>query len=186
MEYTKAEKFQARFQDEQGAGAEADATGADGGVVNRDFVGGVEGAERAGQFVEIEAEEVGAEGGDGLGLGIGELDDLSGEGEFRGGIERGGPELGGAVAGGESEPAENGVHACAGVEEIGGGVALEGDHFFPGEGVVAGAVLAEIRVLDRADADHCGDGGALFGGQLAGFLVNEAAGAFDGFVEEIA
>ena len=128
---------------------------------------------------------MGAEGGDGLGLGVGELDEFAGEGEFGGGFQRGGGGLGGGVAGAGVEFAEDGVDARDGVEEVGGGVALEGDHFFPGEGVVAGAILGEVGVLHGAYTDDGGDGGALGFGELAGLFVHQAAGAVDGLLEQV-
>mmetsp|Transcript_790 Transcript_790/g.2883 ORF Transcript_790/g.2883 Transcript_790/m.2883 type:complete len:509 (-) Transcript_790:586-2112(-) len=46
--------------------------------------------------------------------------------------------------------AEDGGDACVGVEEVDGGVAFEVEHAVEAEGVVGGAVVAEVGVLDRA------------------------------------
>ena len=90
----QAEEREARFEREQRASAEHQATGAQCGIVDEDFIGGVERAVLAGEFVEIETKEVRAQRLAGLAEGIREFHELAGQrdlggrlGRSRGGVE---------------------------------------------------------------------------------------------------
>lgn len=111
--------------------------------------------------------------------GFGELGELQGEGAF-GGVGEGHFSWRGEVT---AELAEDGTGADVGVDEVGCGVALEGEHFVPTKLVVCEAVLGEFGILDGADADDFRDGGFFFVGEA--FAVgDDGGGAFDGFVED--
>ena len=84
---------------------------------------------------------MGAEGLGGEAQGVGELHQLAGEGELGRGLGRRGPGLGLAARRARARPPEDRVDAGDRIEEVGRGVALQGDHLVPGEHVVAGAVL---------------------------------------------
>jgi hypothetical protein len=80
------------------------------------------------------------------------------------------------------EFAEDGAGADVGVDEVGGGVALQGEHFVPTEFVVGEAILRELGVFDGSDADGFGDGGFFFWGETFPICDHGNGGAFDGFV----
>ena len=87
--------------------------------------------------------------------------------------------------------AEDAFHAGVAVLHVGGGVAGHGEHLVVAKDVVAGAVVGEVGVFDRADADPLGDRAPIFLGEErfgAGIVVvaDDLVGAFDGFIERLA
>lgn len=84
---------------------------------------------------------------------------------------------------------ENAAHTGVAVLHVSGGVAVHGQHFVVAKDVVAGAIMSEVGVFDRADADSLGDLMALVGVEqrlVAGVVVgaDDFMGALDGFVEQ--
>jgi hypothetical protein len=183
LQRAQPSRVQAGFQHQQRAGAEEQAAGAHRRVLDRDLVGGVEGAELAGEFVEIGAEEMRAEVRGGELHGVGELDELAREGEF-GGVSnawrRPRPR-----AGFEAELAEDAVDARDGVEQVGGGVAVEGDHLVPREHVVAGAVLREVGVLHGATPTTAAMAARSASGSSALLPSTSAVGALGGLGQQV-
>ena len=127
--------MQASLELDQGAVAQQQAPGAHGRVVHDDLVGGVESAEFAGEFVEMEAEKMRPQGVGGQLHGIGEFHELAGEGHFLRGFGRRGGNChrNGGVAGAgdrwiisvESGLPEDRADARDRIEQVGGGVALQ-------------------------------------------------------------
>ena len=76
------------FQHKEGLRAEEEPAGADCGVVHQHLVRGVEGAEFARQLVEVEAQEMRAQGVGGQTDGVGEADELAREGYLAGRLKR--------------------------------------------------------------------------------------------------
>ena len=81
--------------------------------------------------------------------------------------------------------AQDAADARVGVLQVGRGVALEAEHRVPAEHVVGGARLAEVGVLDRADADLARHRGARVVGQVGVLLRHQPRGARDRFVEQV-
>src|SRR5690606_22836133 len=114
---------------------------------------------------------------------VGEFDKFAREGDLGRGDGRGvhaGQRLGRGV-----QFAKYGVNARDGVEQVGGGVAFEGDHLVPREQVVAGAVLRQVGVLHRADSDDLGDQALFLRREVGVAGGDETVGAFDGLVEQV-
>ena len=84
----------------------------------------------------------------------------------------------------QAELPEDRANPAHGIQQVRGGVALEGEDLVPGENIVAAAVLRQIRVPDGADPDGAGDVAPLGLGQLRGFLGDEREGAFLGLGEQ--
>ena len=80
----RPEEAEAGLQDEEGARAQQEPARADGGLVDDHLVGVVEGAEFPGELVEVEAEEVRAQGLGREPHGVGELDQLARERDLAG------------------------------------------------------------------------------------------------------
>lgn len=126
---------------------------------------------------------MGSEFGDGVFEGGWKFHDFPGEGEFFGGFE-------GEIAvplGIDLDLCltEYGMDACDGIEEVGCGVAFEGEDFVPGEDVVGGSVLREVGIFEGAEADDpCN---VFAGGFIEGwvFFSDDLVGAVDGFLEEV-
>ena len=144
-----------RSQRREAAGAEGVGFGLEHGAVLEEL------AVAAGQLEEIGGEVVGAVVGDDAVEGFGELEQGEGEGAFlgRGQARIGCRDVGCADCGLTSTPRflEDAPHAGVAVLHVGGRVAGHGEHLVVAEDVVAGAVVGEVGVLDRADADPLGD-----------------------------
>ncbi|MNO93814.1 hypothetical protein D3C76_854200 [compost metagenome] len=84
-----------------------------------------------------------------------------------------------------AEFAEHASHAGVGVQQVGRGVAFEVQHQVEVEAVVAGAVLRQVGVFHRADADDFGDVAQLVFGQFRVLLFHQVVGAFLRFGEQI-
>ena len=159
-----AEEGEALLEDAGGEVAEGQAGGAGGAFGLEDRTVFVEAGKFAGEIVEVGAEEIGT-----VFVGHGfqdeaEIEEAAGEDDFFGGFQNQGGRGGGGVRGGFAGFAEDAANTSVGVEEVGGGVALEGEHFVPTEDVVALAVLGEVGVFDGAEADAAGDLAAGFFG----------------------
>ena len=81
------------------------------------------------------------------------------------------------------------LHAGVAVLHVRGRVAGHGQHLVVAEDVVARAVVGEVGVLDRADADPLGDLSAVFLGEQRlgpGVVVfaDDRVGPLDRFVEQ--
>ena len=182
----QAEELQPGLEQQQRAVAEDEAAGPHGRVVHRDLVGVVEGAELAREFVEIGAEEVRAQvAARRRRARRGSATSLRARASSAGVSNGVAPASGAAVARRQAELAEDAVDAGDGVEQVGGGVAVERDHLVPRKHVVARAVLREVGVLHRADADDLRDGAALGLGQLGILLADQPVGALDRLGEEV-
>jgi hypothetical protein len=158
-----------------------------------DRAGIVKRRERPGQVVQVRGQNVRPIILDGPVQGLGKPQEGFAEGEFlrrRQGNRRGiGPvRLGLVVALAEDAP-----HARVRVLHVRSGVAVEREHLFPREDVVAGAVLGEVGVLDGPDADLARDVfflvvrqrlGAAEGHVLGVLLRHEVQGAFLGLVQQ--
>ena len=81
--------------------------------------------------------------------------------------------------------AEDGLDTGVGVLQVGGGVAFKRQHQIPVEDVVGGAVLGEIRILDRAHGDGVHHLGLLFGREVAVAALQQGAGALFRFVQQV-
>ncbi|MMZ66887.1 hypothetical protein D1872_294210 [compost metagenome] len=78
--------------------------------------------------------------------------------------------------------AEDGLDAGVGVLQVRGSVAFKRQHHVPVEDVVCGAVLGEIRILDRAHGDGVHHLGLVFGAEIAVAALRQGTGALFGLV----
>ena len=85
----------------------------------------------------------------------------------------------------DSPLCEHALDARVGVLQIGRGVAVEGEHRFPVEDVVAGAVLRQVGVLHRTDANRAGDYGRFGVAELGILGLDQRPRPHDRFVQEI-
>ena len=176
--------MQAGLQHRERAVAEQQPARVHGRVFHDDFVGGVEGAEFAGEFVEVEAEKMRAQRVGGERHGVGKLDELPRQRKFLRGLGR--ARAGhGRLRGVEPGLAENAADAGDGVKQVGGRIALERDHPVPREDVVAGAVLREVGVLHGGHADDVRDGAALGLGEIRVLRAHEREGAVAGLAKQV-
>ena len=68
--------------------------------------------------------------------------------------------------------------------QIGGRVAVHGQHLLPVEDVVAEPVLGEVGILDGAQADDLGHPGPGFRVEVGAVLIDDLARLGDGLVEQ--
>ncbi len=178
-----AEGVEAVAEDLAGEVAEGEAGGADGFFGFEDLAGFPEAGEVTGEVVEIVAEVIGAAVvGDGF-EGETEEEEVFGQGDF-GGVGEAELIVRGAGVGGGGF-AEDAAGAGVGVLEVGGGIALEGEHLVPIEDVIALSVGEEVGVFDGAEADDAGDLASLGFVEVGAFLGDDGVGAILGFVEEV-
>lgn len=177
-----AEEVEAGNQDGAGAGAKQEAAGADGRFIYHNFIGIVKGAVRSGEFVEVVAEEVRAQVIQGEVEGTGEAHEFAGEGAL--GISFEGACVFDWCLRVEFGFAENAVDARDGIEEVGGGVALEAEHAIPIEDIILSAVGGEVCVFKGTDSDRFGNDVSFGFSEFGVFLGDHGEGAFACLIEK--
>lgn len=109
--------------------AEQEAAFPNGGIIDNDFIGIVEGAEGAGQFEEVCAEDVRTQISEDKINGARKADEFFAEGDFLGCFEVGCVWEVGCIR--LFCFAKDAVDPSHGVEQVGGSVALKAQHFIP-------------------------------------------------------